>query len=334
MVKFDSVLALFAASEHQLRSLVGGWMRAGLMGALMLASCTTATSGPEGLGGRNGGQGGANGGGTGGRIGTGGNNAGSAGNTGGGAGGQTGGGAGTSGGSGGSTAVACPASATFCTGFEQPGMPAGTTYKFNAGPGDWTRDFALDTTVHNTGAASLRVKPGTEAGTSGSAYKMLAAAAPSGRFWVRFYVRSDAAMGEGDPNGDGFHNAFVEAAGSDDTNEPTTLEFAQDVGIAFNFHDNDRWPDGYGRLTTGGTRAYTLPPNAWYCVEISFDSQARAQMLFVDGTQLINATNYPAVADIKSPFTTFRFGFVQFHGPARTMWYDDVAVGPNRMPCF
>ncbi|HET6147454.1 MAG TPA: hypothetical protein VFH68_07950 [Polyangia bacterium] len=315
------------------------WAPVGLIGALMLASCTAATSGPGGLGGRSGGQGGANSGGTGGRIGTGGTTGAGSGGAGGSVGGQTGGGAGASGGAGGSTVSACPAGATFCAGFEQPGMPAGTTYKFNAGPGDWTRDFALDTTVHNSGTASLRVKPGTEAGTSGSAYKMLAAAAPSGKFWVRFYVRSDAPLGEADPNngGDGLHNAFAQAAASDEPNEAVNVEFAQDAGIAFNSHDVVRWPDGYGRLTTGGIRAYTLPANTWHCVEISFDSQMRTQILYVGGAQLINATNYPPADPNPAnnlPYASFRFGFTQFHGPARNMWYDDVAIGPDRLRCL
>jgi hypothetical protein len=35
----------------------------------------------------------------------------------------------------------------------------------------------------------------------------------------------------------------------------------------------------------------------------------------------------------KLPHLTFVFGFVEFHGPSRTMWYDDVAVGPARLGC-
>jgi hypothetical protein len=212
-------------------------------------------------------------------------------------------------------------------------MPAGSTYRFNAAPGDWTRDFAIDTSKFKSGTASLRVKPSTEAGTSGSAYKMLAVPGTSGQFWVRFYIMSDLPIGQADAGGDGLHNAFTEAAASDDPNDGTVLEFAQDVGIAFNSHDSDRWPDGYGRLTTGGTRAYTLPENMWHCIEISFDSQARTQSLYVNGTQLINATNYPDAMQIASPFDTFRFGFVQVHGPTRTVWYDDVVVAPTRVGC-
>jgi hypothetical protein len=212
-------------------------------------------------------------------------------------------------------------------------MPVGSTYKVNAAPGDWSRDFAQDTTVHNSGVGSLRVKPSSEAGGSGSAYKMLAVPAPSGKFWVRFFVRSDVDMGGIDTPGDGRHNAFTEAAGSDDPNEAVNLEFAEDAGIAFNSHDDVRWPPGFGRVASGIV-PFTLPKLTWHCIEVSFDSTARTQMLFIDSVQQINVSDFPVASSITKPFSTFRFGFQSFHGPDRTMWYDDVAVGPNRIPCF
>ena len=48
----------------------------------------------------------------------------------------------------------------------------------------------------------------------------------------------------------------------------------------------------------------------------------------MNGTQLINATNYPTSA---VNVTYFKFGFESFHGPTRQMWYDDVAVAPTRI---
>ena len=52
----------------------------------------------------------------------------------------------------------CPSNATFCSGFESPGLPTGAVYMVNAAPGDWSRDFAIDTTQHHAGASSLLVK--------------------------------------------------------------------------------------------------------------------------------------------------------------------------------
>src|SRR5687768_10580901 len=96
----------------------------------------------------------------------------------GGAGGGGSGGTGQGGGAGsGNAGVACPADATFCASFEEAALPSGAVYKVNAAPGEWTRDFAIDTAVFKNGISALRVK-GMEEGISGSAYQMLAVPAP------------------------------------------------------------------------------------------------------------------------------------------------------------
>ena len=73
---------------------------------------------------------------------------------------------------------------------------------------------------------------------------------------------------------------------------------------------------------------YSLPASTWHCIEISFDGTGRVQQLYVDGTQLINATDYPSAT---RAFKIFKFGFKSLHGPARAIWYDDVAVAPTRI---
>lgn len=221
---------------------------------------------------------------------------------------------------------ACPADATFCSGFEANTLPTGAVYKANAAPGDWSRDFEVDSALHHSGASSLRVKSGSEAGVSG-AYRMLAVPAPAAPFWVRFYMQqTELDIGGND------HNVFAGAALSDEPNSGI-VEFAEDVGVAFNTMDVVRWPMGFGRTTTGGMNPYTLPKGMWHCIEISFDSRGRSQKLFVNGTQQIAATDYPA-AGFVGDFKNFKFGFNQLHGPARKVWYDDVVVGPTRAPCF
>jgi hypothetical protein len=227
------------------------------------------------------------------------------------------------GGAAGSGSTACPTDAFFCSGFEDATLPTALVYRANAAPGDWSRDYELDTTVHNSGKASLRVKASTEAGTSGSAYKMLAAPAATA-FWARFYIQSD--MDIGGLN----HNAFAAASGSDDPNDGVSVEFAEDVGIAFNSKDDDRWPAGYGRTMSGGTNPFTLPKGTWHCIELSYDGVGKAQKLYIDSTLEIDTTNYPTTA---ATFQVFKFGFMEFHGPPRKVWFDDVVVSPNRTPC-
>ena len=55
----------------------------------------------------------------------------------------TGGGqAGAPGSGGGTITGACPANATFCSGFEDANQPATSVYNVQGAPGAWTRDFA------------------------------------------------------------------------------------------------------------------------------------------------------------------------------------------------
>jgi len=170
------------------------------------------------------------------------------------------------------------------------------------------------------------VKASTETGTSGSAFEMLSVPATPNAFWVRFWVQSAILMGSQD------HNAFAWAATGDMPNDGPAVEFAEDVGIAFNTQDNDVWPAGYGRLSGGSTNPYQLPAMTWQCVEISYDLTNRHIQLFVGGTQLIDATSYPA-SSVTGTWNRFKFGFNSYHGPARVMWYDDVAVAPTRIGC-
>jgi len=234
-------------------------------------------------------------------------------------------GAGTAGGSGGG--VLCPTDATFCSGFEDSALPTGAVYKANASPGEWTRDFVVDTALFHGGKSSLRVKSGADdTGTSGSAYQMLAVPAPTGTFWVRLYIQqTELDIGESD------HNVFGGAASTDDPGSPALIEFAEDVGVAFNTSDDVRWPTGYGRIN-GTPMPYKLPKGMWHCIEINYDSVKREQKLFINGTPQIDATDYPkTVAD---SVKIFKFGFNKLHGPARKVWFDDVTVGPTRAGCL
>ena len=239
-----------------------------------------------------------------------------------GAGGAAGGAGGVAGGGG----VACPADATFCSGFEDNALPTGAVYKFNAAPGDWSRDFEVDATLFHAGKSSLRVTSGsTDAGASG-AYQMLAVPALMASFWVRFYIQqTELDIGGLD------HNVFGGAADTDEPNAPVMIELAEDVGVAFNTNDAVRWPTSFGRIN-GSPMPFTLPKGMWHCIELNYDSAKREQKLFVNGTQQIDAADYPA--SVAAPVKIFKFGFNKLHGPARKVWFDDVAVGPTRAGCL
>lgn len=228
--------------------------------------------------------------------------------------------------SGGGAGVLCPADSTFCSGFEENALPAKAVYKFNAAPGDWSRDFEVDTTLFHGGKSSLRVKSGSaDTGASG-AYQMLAVPAPTGTFWVRLYIQqTELDIGESE------HNVFGGAASTDEPNSPGMIEFAEDVGVAFNTSDDVRWPTGFGRVN-GTPMPFKLPKGMWHCIEINYDSATRAQKMYINGTLQIDATNYPAT--VADPIKIFKFGFNKLHGPARKVWFDDIAVGPTRPGCL
>ncbi len=201
-------------------------------------------------------------------------------------------------------------------------MPVGAVFKVNGDPATpWTANFEVDSTQKNSGASSLKVKSAAEGVGS---YKMLAVPSGGAAFWARFYLRSDKEIGVHD------HNAIAIASVSDDPNGGG-VEFAEDVGLSFNASDNVRWPEGYGRLMSGGEMPYSLAANEWHCIELSFDGSGRVQRLLIEGQELINATGYPASA---MAFTTFKFGYNALHGTARSLWYDDVVVGPSQIGCL
>ena len=307
-----------------------GGTTSGTGGTNVATGGVTGTGGATGSGGVTG-TGGASS--TGGTTGTGGSNAGTGGTagskgTGGSGGSSTGGANGTGGTTGTAGTGGCPSNATFCSGFESPGLPTGATYLFNGSPGDWSRDFAIDTSQHHAGSSSLLVKNATASGSSGSMLRLLGVPVPTGAFWVRFWVQSDMPMGGTD------HNGFAGPSNFDTGNTSGIIDsFCEDRGIAFNTMDSDvTWPTGYGQLQSGAINLYTLPAMTWKCVELSYDLTNRHQQLYIGGSLVIDAANYPPSSSYpSSTFAAFTFGFQQFHGPPRQMWYDDVAVAPTRI---
>ncbi len=220
----------------------------------------------------------------------------------------------------------CPADASFCSGFESDELPTGAVFKLNGDPATpWTALFEVDTAQAFSGASSLRVRKNSEPDAN-TMYKMLAVPSGGTNFWVRMYMRSDIELGQ-----DG-HNAYAAASATDDPNDNTRVEFADDVGLSFNASDDVRWPEGYGRLSDGGTSPYTLPADMWHCIELHFDGAGRAQSMFIEGEEVLVAADYPSSA---MDFAVFKFGYQGFHNEAdRGVWYDDVAVGPTRIGCM
>ena len=195
-------------------------------------------------------------------------------------------------------------------------MPMNATVQ--ADNGTFSTLMAVDTTIHNSGSQSLKVLPGT----SPSAYRMLSVPIPGPAFWVRLFVRSDVVFG-----GDGHNSIFQAMTDANHNSSTTTVEIAEQFcQIVLNQHDAI-YPMGLSSCSTVGP---VLAANTWHCVEAHFDGGSGNVQVYADKMKVIDAT---AWATAKANFTTFEFGFAQYHGPARTTWYDDVVVAPDRVGC-
>jgi hypothetical protein len=235
-----------------------------------------------------------------------------------GASGTSGAGAGSSGAAG-SGSGSCPSNVTFCTGFEEAGIPAGAAYQPTYQAAQWADFIALDTTVVNSGSQSLQIKP---TGSSGYSYRMLSVPAPATSYWVRLYVRSDVDLGQAE------HNAFFGAStGNGDQNMGSLMEVAEQYcQVVMNLRDDVV-------LSIGGTAACgsggkLLAKDTWHCMEAFFDGPNGAVQVYANDMPIIDKTAWTTLE-----YQSFVFGFISFHGPSRTMWYDDVAISAERIGC-
>jgi hypothetical protein len=178
--------------------------------------------------------------------------------------------------------------------------------------------MALDTTQKNSGTQSLKVL----SGTSPSAFRMLSVPIPGQAFWVRLYVRSDSVFG----NMSAVHNAFFEAMNAANANS-SAVQFAEQWCQVLMNASDQLYPMNLSSCSTTGP---TLSANQWHCVEAYFDGAGGNVQIYGDGAKLIDAANWTPA---KMTYGAFGFGFAQYSGPARTMWFDDVGVGPTRIGC-
>jgi hypothetical protein len=91
--------------------------------------------------------------------------------------------------------------------------------------------------------------------------------------------------------------------------------------------------------------ALSVAPEAdrWYCVEFRADGPAGALTTWVDGVTVEGlAADATPTADVDDHWIsggwhptlpTFRLGWESYAGQAMTLWFDDVALGTERVGC-
>jgi len=195
-------------------------------------------------------------------------------------------------------------------------LPAKATYVSNLST---PVEVVVDTTVHNTGAQSVKVNPGTS-----YVYRMLSVPAAK-TFWFRAYMMTDVPIDQKAT----VHESFMGANWGQDKGVDIVQEQCE---VAVNINDNPvLGSNGQNPPITCPAGGQKIAAKTWYCFEGSFDGATGDLEIFVDGASIIKGS---AVAQAKQSFTNFRFGYVEYNGTNRTVWYDDVATGPNRIGCL
>jgi len=289
----------------------GGSSVAGSSGGAGAAGSAGAAGGSAGVTGAAGGAGSGptgGGGGTGGGAGAGGR-------------GGTGGGAGRvgAGGSAGGAANACASrpGLIFCDSFEA--AAAGSTP--SAAP--WSTQIIGAGTVTIDGAQST---PGGQrsvhmSGGSNDYDTLLVLRSASilptagGRFYVRFFARFNRALATG-------HNTFLLADVFARQGQGNNFRFGEDGGFLEY--------TTLGDSNAGHAAGVPIAPATWTCIEILLDHVKPEIDVWVNGAEIadMHHTNYPL-----DDYDNLRFGFEKYAGPALDVWYDDIAVGTERIGC-
>lgn len=177
--------------------------------------------------------------------------------------------------------------------------------------------MTLDSTVAHGGSRSVKVT-----GTDFS--QMLGVAVPS-KFWGRVYLRSDTDIQMG-------HNTYVAAGtGTGDPNEGTYIRIGEhqcQLELNRNTDDKELLSNGGTYMCEGGVK---LLKDAWYCLEFYYDGPGSETRVFVDGSEVaaLHATDWGPYE-----YKIFKLGFEKYHGAAKTLWYDDLALGPEQLHCL
>ncbi len=217
--------------------------------------------------------------------------------------------------------------ARHCADFED-GLPAGVTIVSPNCSGNGR--ITIDTTVAHTGTQSLRVDGG--GGYCDHVFAEVALA-PTGRTWLRFWVRMDSALEDG-------HVTFLTMRDTSDNGKDLRMGGQSRIFMWNRESDDATLPE----LSPTGIAASTAPtPNMWTCVEAHLD--AGKLDTYVDGALVAGLViDGVATPDIDrrwlesrpgwSPVVdTLRLGWEAYGGKAMTLWFDDVAIDDARIPC-
>jgi hypothetical protein len=302
--------------------------------ALVAGGCVSAGS-HSGAGGAGGGQ-------AGGQAGSAAGGHGAGGTTGGGGviadAGSTGGAPGDASGIGGAVGNPCSTRAglLFCDDFEAwptGSAPGGTRWTTQAATGAITVDSSSATAPAHSGSRSVHFVPTSSSFDTFLVFHDAATLpTPSGKFFLRFFIRLAAGMTGG-------HNTFVTAdlfanAGQGNAvrvGEQNHMLMMTVAGDSHAYLSNQNFYND-------GKPGVVFPAGAWTCFEMSFDPTSTTLDVWVNGVEVPDLHPTDITLDT---YDALRFGFEKYAGldadagaATLDLWYDDVAIGTQRIGCL
>ncbi|GAA3304090.1 lytic polysaccharide monooxygenase [Dactylosporangium vinaceum] len=223
--------------------------------------------------------------------------------------------------------------AAFCDGFEsQTGSTVsgvwGTSYANCQGSGTAT----VDSSVAHSGSKSVRID-----GKGGYCNHVLVKPAKDlsglGSVWYgRFYVRHTTAL-------PAQHVAFAALKDSGDGGKDLRMG-GQNGALQWNRESDDATLPA--QSPNGVAQSRPLPTNSWNCVEFMVDGRGLLTTwlngtaipgLTVDGTPTADIDQQWLARSWKPAPQDLRLGWEAYGDGDDTLWYDDVAVGAQRIGC-
>ena len=287
----------------------GSGAQAGLGGSAGATSGGATSSGSAGIGGaRAGAGGGASGGVTAG--------AGSGANAGF---GGAGGGAGTAGNGGKGTGPCGHPGEVFCEDFEDVTMLDSARWAIER-IGEGT--VVIDTQIAHSGTKSVHV---TQVGYNAFATLRGTSLFPTGgRFYVRVFMRLATPMTPG-------HNTYFIAGLAATSGAPYETRIGvQNSMLVINQPMGDRGFLSNQNFYNDGLPGAVLAVGDWSCVEVFFDPPNSTIDVWLDDAPIpdLSRTDWQ-----QERFDVVRFGFERYAGPDSQIWYDDIALGTDRIGC-
>ena len=213
----------------------------------------------------------------------------------------------------------CPANAIFCTDFESGTIPAQASFFPEYLRPTMATYLTVDSTMGFNSSRSAKF-----AGTSFS--QMLGVATGTATFWTRVYLRSDADMST--ITGHATYVAATDGNGDPNMGEQVRVgEHTCQLELNRRSDDKEVLSNGGNYVCMGGI---VLAKNSWYCLETFYNGPGHEVRVFVSGTEstALHVTDWGPYS-----YGMFKFGFENYSSPMRTMWYDDVAIAPQRIGC-